>query len=505
MGLTATTPHWASVGPYTGPQSWAFFVVTHVAGCHRSVAVVSSVGGTSPEESLQGYPLVAACERIVNIFADRANHTAIRGELVLAVEYYIRGDRVYCPESVELPDPSRIRSPKSVRSQSWDQTGVAEFPFIATCLLQGVGFDAENKVTQLVRLEPLSTVYRDANTKWGMVVVDITNLDMVNYGIVGFTASGAGFAPSAEAESHALSMGTAGQDAMCLGEIRVTEELRPRRAMSAAEYMDKFKYEPFTNGYAIQRLTQTAIVDISALKSVWSQGVDADEIVPLLASLAMASARSLQDQVITSLIEITLDHDDFDTSIFDKLYEIPNFKDLLRHSLMQHSARLDNTRSVGKLLRLAFAEQKHLALECLKNLSATAVLAALEVPGMDRMTGISLCIDNIKSTAAQLADVISRAAPLNELYLFQSPTRHDDELSVKLFEELSSRPQILSGASVMVAGAYSAALRRKLWLTTSPRPDVAVQPAPVVTSPIRPFITSCSTCLHLQTSSGEIQ
>ena len=60
-----------------------------------------------------------------------------------------------------------------------------EFPLIAACLLQGIGFEVRQGVTRVALPEPLGTVYRDTSIEWGMVVVDITQLNAVRYGIVG--------------------------------------------------------------------------------------------------------------------------------------------------------------------------------------------------------------------------------------------------------------------------------------------------------------------------------
>lgn len=108
MAPTPFKPYWRAVtGPLfggpTGPYSWAFFVVAHICGRHRPVAVVSSLADNYNEDEtvLQGYPLAAACHRIVTIFPDQANHRAIRAELALAAGYYVRdGNQEYSPKLV---------------------------------------------------------------------------------------------------------------------------------------------------------------------------------------------------------------------------------------------------------------------------------------------------------------------------------------------------------------------------------------------------------------------
>ena len=103
MSSTPFAPHWKPVGSPADPYSWVFFVVAQIAGRHRPVAVVSSLGDNSQDETLQGIPLTTACQRIVTIFADRSNHLAIRAELALATGYYLKdGKQEYFHEPVEL-------------------------------------------------------------------------------------------------------------------------------------------------------------------------------------------------------------------------------------------------------------------------------------------------------------------------------------------------------------------------------------------------------------------
>ncbi|KAJ8120806.1 hypothetical protein ONZ43_g2582 [Nemania bipapillata] len=487
MTETPFTPYWRPVGPLAGPNSWVFFVVARIASRHRPVAVVSSVGDFEPVESLQGYPLIACCRRIVTIFADSANHAAIRAELALAASYYVGdGSCEYCPEPVELPEFNRMQPPRI--PHPWDRTRFCEFPFIAAYLLQGVSFDAQVGRTAPALLEPLATVYRDSSIEWGMVIIDITELDVVRYGIVGFTVSMAKFIPSLAAERTPFSMGATGTGVFERGDLRVMDELRPRRAMSAAEYMAKFDYEASAYGNAAERLAQVPLVDSAAMDLVWpSDAEDNTQKPPADLSVSTGDLRPVPDQMVMQLIQETMRLDDLDISKFDKFRVIPNFQVLLGHSLIQHSERLGNMRSAGRLIRLAFTDDKHLSLERLRNLSAELLSAALDNSEIDTVTSVSLCIDNVRSTPAQLTEVLMQADTLRDIYFLQSPTRQSDALSVHLFQELAARPQLLSRANVMLAGAYSAALRKRFWLPTNLRGDAA-QLAPLAVFPAQQIL-----------------
>lgn len=466
MTETTFTPYWRRLGSATGPNSWFFFVVAKVGGRHRPVAAVSSIGGAE-EESLHGTPLVGCCQRIVTILSDPANRTAIGSELALAAAYYARNGA--SPEPVELPKLTRKHPGDPARWRPWDSSMVSPFPFITASLLQGVGFRPPGGRSAPNRPEPLATVYRDTDIEWGMVVFDITDLNMVRYGIVGFSVGMAKFIPSREADVIPF-QGASFQPEE--GPLRVVDEVRPRAAMSAAEYMAKFKYEEEgSHGDIMERLTSIPLVEGTAMSLVWpSDESPSDDLYPSETDLSVNTRKwpTLQDQTIRTIIRHSSHIDDLDISMFDEVYSLPGFKDSLRQNLLEHSDRVGSTRSSGQLFRLAFAQNGHLGLEQLESLSAECISAALENRSEigDSITSLGLCINSVRSAPAQLADAISQAKALREICLHQNPTPDSDVLSVQLFAELAARPDILSRTNVMFAGAYSAALRKRFWLPT---------------------------------------
>lgn len=173
MLSTSFTPYWRHIREPTEPYSWVFFVVAKIAGHHRPVAIVSSPGISSDEETIRGSPLVAACHRIITIFRNKTARIPVEAELALAGGYY--ASQTCHPEPIELPETT-TRHP-ILPKRDWDHTVVREFPFISASLLQGVAFDAVEGLTLNAYPEPLGTVYRDTLIGWGMLVIDITDLD----------------------------------------------------------------------------------------------------------------------------------------------------------------------------------------------------------------------------------------------------------------------------------------------------------------------------------------
>ncbi|KAI3316555.1 hypothetical protein HD806DRAFT_552207 [Xylariaceae sp. AK1471] len=330
-------------------------------------------------------PVASVSSRIVTIFSNPANHTAIRAR------DGTRKDRLML---VELPELTR-KHPGDPRPS----------------LLQGVAFDPRLGRGAPARPEPLATVYRDTDLEWGMVVVDITDLKRVRYGIVGFAVGMAKFVPSLEAERRPFHY-----DARFHGEegpLRVMDEVRPRKVLSAAEYMAKFNYDSVDYYNTSHHAKNMQILD----------------------SVQLVDSATL--------------------------------------SLVLHECRdtHDATRAVGRLIRLAYSRHDgHLGQELLETLSANTISAALDdnLEAGGTITSLSLCIDSICSTPAELATSLCRATSLKEICLLQHPNRESDALSAQILATLATQTEVLSRVKVVFAGAYSAALRKKLWLQTSP-------------------------------------
>lgn len=109
----------------------------------------------------------------------------------------------------------------------------------------------------------------------------------------------------------------------------------------------------------------------------------------------------------------------------------------------------------NRLIAMAFINEEHLSLEQPQNLSVQAISAVLSEPEMANITSISICIDRVQGTPAQLAHALSQVKRLRKFYFLQSPTRENDVLSAQLFVELVANPPILQHTSVMFSGAYS--------------------------------------------------
>lgn len=185
----------------------------------------------------------------------------------------------------------------------------------------------------------------------------------------------------------------------------------------------------------------------------------------------------LYEKSIAVLVDSILEPDrDFDSALLDEPRKIPRFQGIFRRQLLKHSPRLHQSRVALELLHIAFAGQQHLDWVSFDQLPTDVISAALASEDLKDAKSISLCIDTVQGTPAQLVKALSHAsATLTEYYFHQQPSRQSDEASTQLFIQLSTlQPGLLHNSTkLMLSGSFSASLRRKMWL---PTPDSFIPP-----------------------------
>ncbi|KAI1120212.1 hypothetical protein F5Y10DRAFT_290186 [Nemania abortiva] len=419
----------------TGPSSWTFYIVSEIAGQHRPLAVVQRYNDDDADDNddgLDGQRLVALVRRILTILCDPVNRVAIESERALAVDFFCEY-RTHEDEESSLP------------SSAYDGMSTSAFPFISTCLLLGVSEDT----TYEHWLVSLSTIYLGADS-YGMVVIDVTDLESPRYGIVALMAR-----PTIE-----WNVSQSGGEWV---DGKYAQEERSRQPLSATGYLEKFG--PREIGDEALKLETIHLVDTAAMNLIWPQSGDPGSFDFFFTRVPLPPpSRSLCDQALTALISSTQEIETFEMSIFDAPRQIPGFQNLLRRMLHELPGRLGQSRAAGQLIGLALSGSQHLDLVRLQGLSAEAIRGALETEDLKTATSISLCLDTMVSTPTQIIDVLASAAGLRDMYFFQKPTREDDKLSTDIFLELSKRPHLFRRGRVFFSGAYSAALKGKFWI-----------------------------------------
>ncbi|KAF2704167.1 hypothetical protein K504DRAFT_538166 [Pleomassaria siparia CBS 279.74] len=131
---------------------------------------------------------------LVKVLSEPANHAPLKAERALATDWYRqRQDADTEPRPAALPDSPQ--PPFARWNDPWKPTmqpelprndTPREFPFTSTCLVSALLRGSKSTRTGDVQLQPLSTPFYSDCLEYGMVVVNISNLEHVKYGIVAF-------------------------------------------------------------------------------------------------------------------------------------------------------------------------------------------------------------------------------------------------------------------------------------------------------------------------------
>jgi hypothetical protein len=189
------------------PRSFLFAVVANVGpgGASRSLAVAY-------RQHHEEYNMKVSWPRVqhvvtdtlglIEILSDPANRALLEAERALAEDWYRQSPGGHEPPLHERPSvPDTAQPPFVPWNRRWERVqqhpplpwrddGLNQFPFTATCVLLALLRDdhpADATRPSDVQFQPLSTVFRADCTEYGLVVVDISDLDSgVKYGIVAF-------------------------------------------------------------------------------------------------------------------------------------------------------------------------------------------------------------------------------------------------------------------------------------------------------------------------------
>jgi hypothetical protein len=195
------------------PRSFLFVIVANVgpAGASRSLAVAYRQGDNYIKQSYfeRVEHFVVDTLAVIEILSDPASRALLEAERALAADWYRGSHQVDWNERPSVPDSvpppwvqwyKRNNGPQHQPQLPWrGDDALTEFPFTTTCLLLGLlgdngdqgKWDKTNKRSRTrlgdVQLQPLSTVFRGDCNEYGLVVLDISDLNSgVKYGIAAF-------------------------------------------------------------------------------------------------------------------------------------------------------------------------------------------------------------------------------------------------------------------------------------------------------------------------------
>lgn len=176
-------------------RSFLFYVVANVgpAGSTRPLAVAYRQGNDvspSPRSRLEN--LVTDIMSLLKVLSSSVNRAQIEAERARATDWYRQQDtdgeeRVPLPDSPQPPFRTWKDEWKPIWQPELPQSDVPrEFPVTSTCLVSGLLEGNKSTRNADVQLQPPSTPFHADCLEYGMVVIDISDLDHVKYGIVSF-------------------------------------------------------------------------------------------------------------------------------------------------------------------------------------------------------------------------------------------------------------------------------------------------------------------------------
>ncbi|KAJ8130760.1 hypothetical protein O1611_g2869 [Lasiodiplodia mahajangana] len=462
----------------TSPRSFLYYVVAAIGPdkSHRPLAVAYRQGlcaDPNPKtrkctEDRVGQ-VIEDCMRLFNIFTEPSNRTSLEAELSLAASWY-QGPDYRTPDRVEVSDLEQpdLNFSWSEKTQElpelpW-QGGLREFPFISTCLR--LALSRRGRRSGQVQEQPLGTVFRDDKMEYGMVVLDISDLNQIRYGIIGSVIKYmAEVNVTRTGDWDAVEDGPPEKPA-----VPTVEEPRNRAPLTFDQYLKKFsctKMRETAKGFRRRPLISSA-----ALEYIWpandspsndGQSASAGPSNPLK---KRKRADSL-DRTIEGLIQGLSDIEDLNTSNIQQSTRHPEFQARLLEVLREDPLILSDSRTSTELLQLAYAGHSHLNWASYGNLSYESVAAAIRSNKLDDANALSLCIDRMSGSADVLFDTLLLSKSIQEINFLQSPMRDNDELGSQLFSQICASPSgssLLRERKVLSSCAYSAPLQRKCWL-----------------------------------------
>ncbi|KAJ4353249.1 uncharacterized protein N0V89_004976 [Didymosphaeria variabile] len=178
-------------------RSFLFYVVANVGpgGSTRPLAVAYRQGNdVSPSPLTRVENVVNDILSVVKILSEPANRAPIEAERAQATDWYRqRQDADTEPRPAALPDSPQ--PPFKGWKEKWQPVvqpelplndNPAEFPSTSECLVSGLLRGSKSTRPGDVQLQPPSTPFHGDCLEYGMVVIDISNLEHIKYGIVAF-------------------------------------------------------------------------------------------------------------------------------------------------------------------------------------------------------------------------------------------------------------------------------------------------------------------------------
>ncbi|KAH6692715.1 hypothetical protein F5X68DRAFT_250930, partial [Plectosphaerella plurivora] len=472
------------------PRSFVFYIIADVGqpgttSGYRPLAITYRQGhcvGPSPFWSCHDRvnEVVHNCASIISVLTEPSNRVALEAELALAAAWYREGAgaRDIDLERPEIPDAPQPQFSTNNRPRGHDidrrpelpwADGIREFPFISTCLRLALNrYDGLHHITRRrvgdVQEQPLETAFRNDRLEYGIVVIDISDLDNVRYGINGSQVE---YFAELDLLIDILEMGPPQDPRIKL------EKTRSRKLVSGSAYMRKCGMYDLTD--AIQRLKGHPIVDTGALDYIWPAKIPRG---------SSSKKRRIDDgqvsysEAVANIIQDVSKGTEY-SAILEKYagdVSQPEFLAELRKTLLRDSSALETPKQ-HLLLRTAYTGEAHLNWAAYKNLTVKSLAAAMSSPELQAATALSIRVDQLHAPFTPLFEALARKATVRDVCFLEGPDRSSDNKSSDFFSQICASPfapKLLGSKNIYLTCAFSAPLRKKTWFSPNLRNNPAL-------------------------------
>lgn len=260
---------------------WVIFAVAKTWGRYYPLGVICTPRPGRLSNSLydtrRDDSIFASISRLICTLSDQSNRNALEAELDMAVEYYSSGgaEKLLPATNIPLHSDGYEAGSEAEAQEMNNNTGYA-FPFLISCLLSGARDDS-GWMQQLHNWNtlPQSTVYDCLNLEVNAVVLDITDLANIGYGVVSRMIENVAWLPTNKNPFNSTKLGS---DVINTEGHQQLETFYSRKPLSFKEYQEKFDtrlqysdddFDAATLGH-IAAMHQYRVIDTAAFDSMFS-------------------------------------------------------------------------------------------------------------------------------------------------------------------------------------------------------------------------------------------
>ncbi|KAJ6156485.1 hypothetical protein N7497_005370 [Penicillium chrysogenum] len=517
---------------YKIQRSYLFVVVANVGpgGVSRTLSVAyrqhpekynARGSGTRVEH------MVADTLALIAILSDPANRAPLEAEKAIAEDWYRRSHEPPVNERPSVPDrPQPLYVPPSKRrlrveplpALPWQDEAVRTFPFTATCVLLALLRGDHRYWTRIgdVQFQPLSTVFRGDCKEYGLIVLDISDLNSgVKYGIAAFNMR-----YMAQLSWHSYTGGwDPVEDPPPAQEPDVVLDLpRPRELLSIVQWIGEYyHWSDLKSLHIVEQLELRPLADATSLDYIWPSELVPPEVVPpdirppkstvkppdymvgytitddrppdtKEASTPSSSRTTLTeppppvpadiDRAIDDLLRLTQEPTPGPQKREKPVVNIQlisQFRWRLQQRLEEEPYRLGPFMFSSQVLRVAYAACQHLNWVVF-NLSPHIITAAIRSDELRAASALSICVDQPRFAEWGLGDLaaaLGQWTSLKQVCLVHRPDHMNDDISARFHSHIlkqweSDSNRTMKSKTIYSTSAFLTGLRSREYLPSSP-------------------------------------